>query len=600
MGDQSISLLAVDALRLGEDKNPRRFFIPGYQRGYRWSSQQVCQLLEDVLEFSKRRDPQPDEFYCLQPLVIKARPSDGTLEVVDGQQRLTTLMLILRHFNERLTEKFRQPLFGLEYETRPGLDGFLEAPSETSANQNADYFHLHAAIETINSWFAERESEVETVKTALLKQTKVIWFQLAVDENPVDAFTRLNVGKIPLTNDELIRALFLRRGSLNEADASHLQLRIAYEWDQLEKAMQSDAFWYFLSNSGDVRGNRIGFLFDLVAEKECGKAKADEYATFYAFNDLLRQPDKTPEWLWGQVKAAFMALEEWYEDRWLFHAVGFLVSQDESIADIRALAADCTKTQFVHRLRARIFRRVIGEGFPAHADHEAIREAVAGRVEVLNYRQHRSEVRSLLLLFNVATLLQDRRSNLRFQFENYKTERWDIEHIRSVTDDRPDRHPDRVKWFDNVLGYWKSARSGDDQQDEDLIELAAAIENFVSLSQGEADTAVFDQLYEQVLEHFSEARESEAEHGIGNLTLLDESTNRSYKNAVFAVKRMRLLKLDQAGIFVPLCTRNVFLKCYSPRVDHALFWTEEDLGGYESAIVDVLVGFFTGTEQVAS
>ena len=78
----------------------------------------------------------------------------------------------------------------------------------------------------------------------------------------------------------------------------------------------------------------------------------------------------------------------------------------------------------------------------------------------------------------------------------------------------------------------------------------------------------------EVLQYFGEAAAGEAEQGIGNLTLLDEHTNRSYKNAVFAVKRHRLLTLDQAGIFVPLCTRNVFLKCYSPQVDNAMFWSE--------------------------
>ena len=43
------------------------------------------------------------------------------------------------------------------------------------------------------------------------RNVKVIWFQLADNDNPVDAFTRRDVGKIPLTNHELVRALFLKR-----------------------------------------------------------------------------------------------------------------------------------------------------------------------------------------------------------------------------------------------------------------------------------------------------------------------------------------------------------------------------------------------------
>ena len=101
--------------------------------------------------------------------------------------------------------------------------------------------------------------------------------------------------------------------------------------------------------------------------------------------------------------------------------------------------------------------------------------------------------------------------------------------------------------------------------------LCTEIEEFVNLSKREADEQNFDSLYDRILDVFNEKDDEEVDQGIGNLTLLDRSTNRSYKNAVFAVKRERLLSLDRSGIFVPLCTRNVFLKCYSNRVDNVMF-----------------------------
>src|ERR1035437_3930112 len=211
MNGQQISLKSVNELRVNAAELPIRLLIPAYQRGYRWSPLQVTQLLEDIREFAYRRNPQPEEFYCLQPLVVKALP-DGAFEVVDGQQRLTTLLLVLRHFNERLAQKYRQALYELAYETRPGLDAFLEDPSEKAADDNIDFYHLYQAIRAIRaieSWFSQHDTEVEDMKSALLNKTKVIWFQLSDSDKPVDAFTRLNRGKIPLTNDELIRALFL-------------------------------------------------------------------------------------------------------------------------------------------------------------------------------------------------------------------------------------------------------------------------------------------------------------------------------------------------------------------------------------------------------
>ena len=124
MSEQQISLTKVNDLRVDSDDQPTRYRIPAYQRGYRWEPQQVTQLLEDIRDFTQRESPQPEEFYCLQPLVL--RLNDDAFEVVDGQQRLTTLLLILRHFNDRLAIRYQQKLYTLEYETRPGLLEFLD------------------------------------------------------------------------------------------------------------------------------------------------------------------------------------------------------------------------------------------------------------------------------------------------------------------------------------------------------------------------------------------------------------------------------------------------------------------------------------------
>ena len=114
MATQSdIRLKPIHALLTDDQDCPTRFWIPAYQRGYRWKPLQVTQLLEDMREFCHRRNPQPEEFYCLQPLVLKA-VEGGAYEVVDGQQRLTTVLLILRHFNERLAKKYQQTLFTLD------------------------------------------------------------------------------------------------------------------------------------------------------------------------------------------------------------------------------------------------------------------------------------------------------------------------------------------------------------------------------------------------------------------------------------------------------------------------------------------------------
>ena len=213
------------------------------------------------------------------------------------------------------------------------------------------------------------------------------------------------------------------------------------------------------------------------------------------------------------------------------------------------------------------------------------------RIEGMEYGRNSSEIRDLLLLFNVATLLENKRSNIRFQFDRFKRENWDIEHVRSVASNQPQRHHERVAWLNNSLGYLR-AQQAEEAEEEFLQD----IESFIALGQNKATDELFESLYGRVLKVFREVEDTEADHGIGNLTLLDQKTNRSYKNAVFAVKRRVLLSLDQAGIFVPLCTRNVFLKCYSSHVANAMFWSEDDREGYQDAIEKTLIRFFQGAK----
>jgi hypothetical protein len=599
MNDSNICLKPINQLLTDDQGQSMRFWIPAYQRGYRWTPLQVTQLLDDVWEFIQgSEEGLRQAFYCLQPLVIKAR-SGGSYEVVDGQQRLTTIYILLTYLKE-IVAILGKTRFQLSFETRgEANDPFLQAIDLDRAEENVDFFHICQAYRAIEKWFSGRDPmhKLKLLQHLLNddetgRNVKVIWFQLAENDNPVDAFTRLNVGKIPLTNDELIRALFLRRSGTDESEAQNLQLQIAYQWDQLEKALQSDAFWYFLSNQRGMEQNRIGFLFELVTRADGlpMEAKHDAYGIFYTFSQKLKAPDASPEKEWRKIKQAYLTLEEWFEDRTLYHMIGYLVSEGMDINTIRELSVDCTKSSFEHKLRQKIFTHAIGAEAPETMDELSVREHVAERLEELKYGLHPTKIKSILLLFNLATLLQDKRSNLRFQFDSFKSERWDIEHIRSVSSDKPERHSDRVNWLNHCLGYL--------QAQETAVRLRDDIKAFLALPQVEANNEIFDPLYDSVLAFFHESVDEDADHGIANLTLLDEHTNRSYKNAVFAVKRQRLLSLDQAGIFVPLSTRNVFLKCYSPQVDNVMFWSAADRDGYVEAITQTLVSFFVSRMEV--
>ena len=92
------------------------FYIPSYQRGYRWSETEVVRLLDDIYQNGKKN-------YCLQPVVV--RKKEDQYELIDGQQRLTTLYLIYKYM-KNVNPFFNEPAFTLSYQTRDQSEEFLK------------------------------------------------------------------------------------------------------------------------------------------------------------------------------------------------------------------------------------------------------------------------------------------------------------------------------------------------------------------------------------------------------------------------------------------------------------------------------------------
>lgn len=577
MSNTSISLKPInDLLR-------ESFLIAAYQRGYRWTEQQVTELLDDIHAFAFSALG-PNSFYCLQPVVVQATQADTKWEVVDGQQRLTTIFLILQFFNSRLMPEHRKNLYTIDYETRSGSTTYLAEPTEEKSEENIDFHFIYRAKQTIDQWFKGKENLVNDLEATLLNRVKVIWYQLAETENPIDAFTRLNVGKIPLTNAELIRGLFLRSKNFPQSTASLQQLKIAQEWDAMEKALQNDDFWCFLTDRLD-QPNRIELIFKLIIESKSADSQHHRPSSdvFHSFNDLLAQEATTPDLLWDEVKQCFMTLEEWYRDAKLFHLIGYLVNEGERLVVLIKLSQTAGKHAFRIALKRLMLKKLLPDYDAAASDPKALEENLRELCSEVEYSPGSSKIKSLLLLFNIASIIANDKSIVRFRFDYFKKESWDIEHIRSVESGRPQANIDKRPWLETVRDYFDETGGNPILRDR-----AAELLTSQAYTTGDA----FDLLYDEVIMHFDEHESTEAENGLGNLALLDSGTNRGYKNAVFPIKRRRLLQRDQEGTFVPLCTRNAFLKCYSEKVENMFFWGTADQADYLAAIVSTLARFF--------
>ena len=131
--------------------NPNtEFFIPSYQRGYRWDSTQVTDLLDDLFEFMKSGTGK----YCLQPVVVKKKSdNDKVWEVIDGQQRLTTIYIILSRLRKSITSI--KP-YKIEYQTRQESKKFLEELTAIEDNSNIDFYHISNAYKVVDDWIEDK------------------------------------------------------------------------------------------------------------------------------------------------------------------------------------------------------------------------------------------------------------------------------------------------------------------------------------------------------------------------------------------------------------------------------------------------------------
>lgn len=570
------------------------FFVPSYQRGYRWTEVEVSALLKDLFVFMNK-DRSREDFYCLQPIVVtESKKRDKSWDLIDGQQRLTTIFLILKYLNERTVEEERISLFNLEFETRSETSSYLLSIDETKKQQNIDFFHIYNAFRCIKDFFLEKKNWRADFESILLNRTYIIWFQTQAGDE-IEVFTRINVGKIPLTNGELIRALFLK--AENFKDTPELkQIQISTEWDEMERKLRNPRFWYFLNSSRDKSqyDNHIDFIFNLISSdnKKGEVDKLHSFLHYYKFlGEKVQDLNRIVDEKWLEVKTHFHKLDEWYQDKELYHYIGFLIEHKEiNIEEAIRTSNIMDKDEFADWIARRIKTSLSGINL-----HD------------LSYHSHKPQIKKILLLFNIETLLQTEKATFWFPFDKYKLEKWDIEHVNAQTRMIPDSK-NYIGWLSDLLEYFtgysqysdlkmpgneKTYRAAIDQiianlgKDEKTLQQKILVEKVLLNLEQSYVAANLEDLFENLFSFFKEGELGDND-GIENLALLDGATNRSYKNAMFPIKRKRIIENDKNGIFVPIATKNIFLKYYSRQMGQALYWTKEDADEYGNAIKNLL------------
>ena len=535
------------------------FYVPSYQRGYRWGKDEVLRLLDDVLQNGKNN-------YCLQPIVV--RKTEDSYELIDGQQRLTTLYLIYRYMRDIAPMFYNEPAFNLIYETRENSQEFLKSIDLSRREENIDFWFIANAYETIKKWFEEdMQIRVQHIFEYFKEDVKVIWYEVGENEDAISLFTRLNIGKIPLTSAELVKAMFLS-SSYKDRVSMEKQEEISLQWDNMEKELHDDSLWYFLTNRTSVRyQTRIDLILDLISEKPVDNR--EKYYTFFKIDEMGKT--MSLEDLWRKIQQTFLILKDWFENHELYHKIGYLVASEKlTLQEIFKGSVGKTKQAF----------RALLDSF--------IRESVAiqGNYADLSYDKpfDYKRISTLLLLFNVESVRLNGEHTQWFPFDKFKFDgkgkiAWSLEHIHAQQSEGLQTQEMWKEWLGLHMPSVQAV-SGDTE----LVEAMRA-----AIDAERLERTDFEELQQRVIGILSVQGNSEYMHSISNLALLRASDNAALNNSTFDVKRNMIIEMDKEGQYIPFCTKMVFLKYYTPSADNQLhFWGQSDRAAYVGAMNKVL------------
>lgn len=562
------------------------FYIPAYQRGYRWERTQVKTLLNDLYQCMEANGQKKD--YCLQPVVVQKKgvQKKGKLkyDLIDGQQRLTTIYILLRYaeqnFETDYAEQNFETEFSFEYETREKTQAFLENMDPQLAQTNIDFFHIYQAYTTIKDWLeetfpADTDSHLYKLCNYVKEKVKVIWYEVGAEADPIALFTRLNIGKIQLTNAELIRALFL--SDTPNGMENRRKYEMAIQWDDIEKQLRDDddAFWAFITRKrAEDYPTRIDLLFDLMCHKQ--DAEKDPLFTFFKMEEHLKHADR--DRVWQEVINAFLQLKEWYKNNVCYHKIGYLIaSGSKTMADLLDEARGKRKSEFMKRLDEMIAESITW----STNDKDSYWD--------LDYRKDYNRICRILLLFNVQSILYNGVQQ-RFPFNEYNNEEWSIEHIHAQNSEGLKTVDLQLEWLEWHLPSLKAIHR--DEPDNELVRTVEKVIDGIRQS-GRFVRSDFDDIFRRVVNDLSDTTDTDYINTLPNLALLSCGHNTCLSNSTFDVKRNLIIKMDKRGEFIPYCTKMTFLKYYENSSDVQVhFWGQKDREAYLQAIQHVIAPYY--------
>lgn len=565
------------------------FIIPYLQRAYKWKEKQAKQMLEDFSEFLK----QEKTYYCMQPLAV-VKTEDNKYELLDGQQRLTTLLILWRILFEDNKENTFYPYI-FEYErdssesnTLLNRYSFITESDEIKKGEhrNIDEYYMSKVYGAIKQYFIDNsDNQKEDFKKLLKGEGKHIlflWYEVNEEEKHT-TFAHLNSGKIELTCSELIKAILLSDDNKESSDNNGLPDKslVAAQYAEMEEAFNDDRLWYMLQTDEPLyNGSRMDLLFNMVLNISRKTYEADPKAAFY---EVYTEKRVDLSKFWKDCRTCFVRIMDLYKNPYSYHYMGYLTYTEgnNKIDDWVKAYKESGLKGCIEQLKSKVRESISGLG-----DFEKITYSDTSK----------ATLRKIFILHNIQTILihyeaiKKANLGLRFSYEQFPFEllysqRWDIEHIASQTENPLTKQKDFEDWIASVKADYP-----------EIFAQRPELNNEIDLFEKDYKIEKFKQIYNEIVGS-AEKNSPQNKDGLGNLVLLDSHTNRSYHNSLYKRKRKIILaasNIDNQNneyqvTYIPRCTLNVFLKTYNTGMDVNLVeWTQDDYNKYLGDIKEKL------------
>ena len=580
--------------------------IPDYQRGYEWGENNVRLLLEDLKKFLDKiyisdtdKFLEDKLFYCLQHITIISKDNGEYYNVVDGQQRLTTIAIILAYFGKADLLKGK-----LKYSSREDTGEFLnneiftrkywEQNDKEEDVKHKDEFYIRAAANMVQTWDKEQtwnSNQRKRYIEILLNRTKLIVNVVSGNEEMI--FANINGAKAELDGADLLRAVQITHSSKEKYEITHsdnsnevneYRVKMGMLLDEInnwcgQKDVRTFLGRFLKDDSFDKSGFNeklypINYLYRMMYEMHPDNNMPFEFRFFEYGLDIKGNGVGDDNWeMYIELKRIYGFVRDWYESDEIYHYLSYLFSNFKSkvnfVAIYKTWENSKGKLSFITELKKEISKYIL-EIYSSDGENneEPAKEKLKNDLANLSFSWYHNK-ESLVKILILLDVIYSCKSKYRLPINYFVSKGEDIEHIGCQTPNEEDLN-NREKWLEYIK------KLNDYKFDIDKGRLDEWWEKLLK------EQEVIDDVTSNIIDELN----SYGLNSIGNLVLLHSSQNRSYRNASFNTKKSIIIEdyyNDKYSI------RPYTLKAFSS--NHTSMWTLEDIKKSTETLANDIIDF---------